>query len=130
MPNHIHLLLTVGEKGNISQFIGRLKERTAKQIIRWCEENNEDTLLEIFSSSARRYNTRSRYQFWQGRFDALVVNQSATFATKLNYIHNNPLQENWHLCDRVEDYIFSSARFYLKNEDVGVPIEMEVTRSE
>ncbi len=110
--------------------MGRLKERAAKQIIRWCEEHNEDKLLEIFLSSARKYKTRSKYQVWQERFDALAIYTSATFATKLAYIHNNPLQEKWHLCDMVENYKFSSARYYLKNQDVGVPIETGVTRCE
>jgi REP element-mobilizing transposase RayT len=130
MPHHVHLLLTMGKTGNLSQFMGRLKERTAKQIIRWCEEYGEDQLLEIFFNSAQKYKKRSQYQVWQERFDALVIYEPATFSTKLEYIHNNPLQEKWHLCDRVEDYKFSSARYYLKNENVGVPIEVEVTRGE
>jgi putative transposase len=124
MPNHIHLLLTIGGSGTISKFMGGLKERTAKQIIQWCEKYNENELLDVFLSSARRYKTNFRYQVWQRRFDALAIYQSATFMTKLDYIHNNPVQERWHLCDMVEDYRFSSARCYVKNEDVGVPLEV------
>lgn len=80
--------------------------------------------------SARKYKTRSQYQVWQEQFDALVIYQPETFTTKLDYIHNNPLQEKWRLCNRVEDYKFSSARYYFQNQDVGVPIEIEVTRCE
>ena len=31
---------------------------------------------------------------------------------KLNYIHLNPLQEQWNLVSKPEDYRWSSARFY------------------
>ena len=55
MPNHIHLLLTIGKFGNISQFMQRLKERSAKQTIHWCAEHGETKLLEIFMMSAGKY---------------------------------------------------------------------------
>ncbi len=122
MPNHFHLLLTPGDRGNISQFMKRVKEHSAKQIIEWCKEYNAQALLEIFRQSAVKYKQRTMYQVWQESFDALVVNQSGTYATKLNYIHNNPVRERWHLCEKIEDYKFSSARFYINNEDVGLPL--------
>ncbi|WP_307527875.1 hypothetical protein [Pedobacter sp. W3I1] len=31
---------------------------------------------------------------------------------KLDYIHNNPLQERWRLAENAEDYYWSSAKFY------------------
>jgi len=122
MPNHIHLLLTTGEKGNVSQLMGRLKEYSAKQVIKWCEEHNEKTLLETFHCSAKKYKQYYKYQVWQERFDGLVITATETYNNKLEYAHNNPLQERWQLCDRPEDYRFSSARHYMKGEDVGVPI--------
>jgi hypothetical protein len=30
----------------------------------------------------------------------------------LEYIHNNPVQERWNLADSMEEYKYSSARFY------------------
>lgn len=35
-----------------------------------------------------------------------------TLLQKLNYIHNNPLQEKWLLAKSAENYLFSSAQFY------------------
>jgi len=120
MPNHLHLLTTGGEQ--VSQFMGRLKQYSARQITNWCQENNKDDLLNLFSCAATKYKTRHKYQVWQSRFDNYVVTRQEDLMTKLNYIHNNPLQERWKLCDRIEDYRFSSARYYLNGEDVGVPI--------
>ncbi len=34
------------------------------------------------------------------------------FVQKLNYIHNNPVQEKWQLALCPEEYEFSSAKFY------------------
>jgi hypothetical protein len=34
------------------------------------------------------------------------------FMQKLEYIHNNPLQDKWHLVQFPEDYKYSSAKFY------------------
>ena len=122
MPNHFHLLLTMGETADVSIFMGKLKGHSAKQIIQWCQEHNEEKLLEIFSASARKYKQTYEHQVWQERFDELIITTVKTFDIKLSYIHNNPVQERWQLCSRPELYRFSSARYYVNGEDVGVPI--------
>jgi REP element-mobilizing transposase RayT len=120
MPNHLHLLVTGGER--VSQFMGRLKQYSARQIINWCQQSNKVDLLNLFSSAATKYKTSHEYHVWQSRFDNFVIAKQEDLMTKLNYIHNNPLQERWKLCDRIEDYRFSSARYYFSGEEVGVPI--------
>ena len=55
-------------------------------------------------------------------FDNVVIIREDELLIKLNYIHNNPLQERWSLCEKVEDYRFSSAKYYFAGEDVGIPI--------
>jgi hypothetical protein len=59
---------------------------------------------------------------WQKRFDNVVIMREDDLLIKLNYIHNNPLQEQWSLCEKIEDYRFSSARYYLTGEDTDIPI--------
>jgi putative transposase len=36
---------------------------------------------------------------------------------KLNYIHNNPVQNHWKLCSTPQEYKYSSALFYQIQED-------------
>jgi hypothetical protein len=36
---------------------------------------------------------------------------------KLNYIHNNPLQDKWKLAEAPEKYVYSSALFYATGRD-------------
>ena len=58
-----------------------------------------------------------KFNFWQR--DALPVNlySRQTAEQKIEYIHNNPMQERWNLCTEQEDYKFSSAKFYKKGID-------------
>jgi len=122
MPNHLHLLVTGEGQELVSKFIGKLKEYSAKEIIHWCLQNKEESLLTVFYSAAVESKQGHKYQVWQKRFDNVAITRHEAQLIKLNYIHNNPLQERWGLCERVEDYPFSSARQYIANEDVGVPI--------
>jgi putative transposase len=122
MPDHLHLLLTVGHDISISQFMGRVKEYSAKEIIYWCLNNEETGLLNVFSIAAKKSNRGHKYQVWQERFDNVVIVRQGDLLIKLNYIHNNPLQERWRLSGKIEDYRFSSANYYLTGKDVGIPI--------
>ena len=122
MPNHFHLLLTLGSIGNISQMIGPIKEYSAKQIVLLAEKNNCRDLLTVFQNSAKKYRPEQKYQVWQMRFDEFTVNNDKTFETKLNYIHNNPCNKGWQLAEKPEKYRYSSARFYYLDENCGVKI--------
>ena len=122
MPNHLHLLLTVGHEVSVSQFMGRMKEYSAKEIVNWCLRNKETGLLTVFSTAAKESKRGHKYQVWQKRFDNVVIIREDDLLIKLNYIHNNPLQERWNLCEKTEDYRFSSAKYYFTGEDVGIPI--------
>ncbi len=62
MPNHLHLLFTMGREGNVSEMIGRMKEYSAKQIIEYCEKNAENELLKLFRLSAQKYKPNHKYQ--------------------------------------------------------------------
>jgi len=122
MPNHLHLLSTAGHQVSISQFMGRLKEYSAKEIIDWCLQNKKKDLLNAFSTAATESKQGHKYQVWQKRFDQVVITRQEDLLIKLNYIHNNPLQERWGLCEKIEDYRYSSARCYITGEDAGIPI--------
>ena len=122
MPDHLHLLLTVGHEVSVSQFMGRMKEYSAKEIVNWCFNNKETSLLTVYSTAAKEAKRGHKYQVWQKLFDNAVITREDDLLIKLNYIHNNPLQERWSLCGKVEDYRFSSAKYYFTGEDVGIRI--------
>jgi hypothetical protein len=41
----------------------------------------------------------------------------------MNYLHSNLCQPRWNLVERPEDYVWSSARFYLLEELAVIPVE-------
>lgn len=47
-----------------------------------------------------------------GRFDELYIESKELFEQKMDYIHNNPLQEHWKLVNEPKLYQYSSALFY------------------
>ena len=56
------------------------------------------------------------YQFWERRpYSSTMVSRMAV-EQKLDYMHNNPLQEKWKLVNLPEEYCFSSAKYYLFND--------------
>ena len=57
------------------------------------------------------------YQFWERNALSIDLWTPDVFTQKLDYIHNNPLQDKWELSDYPEDYKYSSAGFYHTGHD-------------
>ena len=89
MPNHVHLI--VQEKGSpLSEIIKRLA-----------------------TAYALYYNKKHERcgHLFQDRFKSEPVNDEAYFITLLRYVHQNPVAGG--LCQRVEDYVWSSWGEYI-----------------
>ncbi len=109
MPNHIHLILSLQNKDKIS-FQRDFLKHTAQLILEKLKTNNDTEILsKLLSTQADR-----KYQIWERRPKWILIENELILKQKLAYIHANPLQEHWKLCKFVEDYEFSSARFYEK----------------
>ena len=52
------------------------------------------------------------YQVWERKSLSTDLFTKEVFLQKLNYIHNNPVQQKWKLAQLPEEYNFSSAKFY------------------
>ena len=61
--------------------------------------------------------TTRTYQFWKREALPIEIYSRSVVEQKLNYIHNNPLQEKWSLAKDPSEYYYSSASFYDKGED-------------
>jgi len=72
-------------------------------------QNSAEGLSNYQSTQADR-----QYQFWERRpYKATMYNRKV-LEQKLDYIHYNPVKAG--LCNYPEDYVYSSARYYLLNE--------------
>jgi REP element-mobilizing transposase RayT len=112
MPNHIHLLWEQ-LKMNGKEFPKNSFEKfTAHKFRKKIGAEYPEGLKKFqVEASDREYN------FWQRDPLAILVFSREMAAQKLDYMHYNPLQEHWKLCNLPEDYRFSSASFYEGNKD-------------
>jgi putative transposase len=107
MPNHIHLIWEMlkynGKEMPDTSFI----KFTAHQFKKELEKSNQ-SMLNGFKTDK---NDRD-YQFWQRDALAIRIFSREMLEQKLDYVHDNPMQEKWNLCQNQEDYQWSSAKFY------------------
>ena len=104
MPEHVHLLVSEPKAGTLAEAIKSLKQGISRRLIGEAEH------------------------FWQKRYYDFNVRDSKQFSEKLRYIHRNPVKRG--LCDRPEDWEWSSFRHYASGWKGAVEIESEWTARE
>jgi putative transposase len=113
MPNHVHFILYFPEQNRLSDFMRDFKKYTSVKLKQLVEETKPQMLSKFEYSLGKQ-----RYKIWMDRFDDVFIHTLELLHRKLNYIHNNPLQEHWKLTAVAEDYLYSSAGFY-NGRDTG-----------
>lgn len=107
MPNHIHLIWKILEPHKRWNVQRDFLKYTAQQIKFNLQKNDSSLLDDILVRSRDRM-----FQVWERNSLSFELDNPQTLIQKLNYIHNNPLQEKWNLASAPEEYFFSSAKFY------------------
>jgi len=113
MPSHLHLIARAESTYTLSDILRDFKKYTSKAIIRQVmtePESRRDWMLEYFSKSGDTHKRVTEHKLWQDGNHAEEINSNKFFNEKLEYIHNNPVEEL--IVERPEDYFFSSARNY------------------
>jgi len=105
MPEHVHLLLGEPGSGTLADAIHFLKLSSAKQFIS----------SELVGNG----------HFWQRRYYDRNIRSRSDFMEKLRYVHRNPVKRG--LCEKPEDWLWSSFRHYALGEVGTVEIESEWT---
>lgn len=112
MPNHVHVTLNLLNEEKEETFQRDFLKFTSQQLIKkLIQENNQAELDKYKSSQKDRI-----YHIWERRAKWIEIDNLAILEQKIEYIHNNPVQEKWKLVDLPEAYIWSSASFYLLND--------------
>ena len=125
MSNHLHL--AAAAKGNdLSDILRDFKKYTAKQIIKAIEESKTESrkewMLAVFKNTGAQNSRNSENQFWRQDNQPKEMYSSNFIKQKLDYIHNNPVEEG--IVDKAEEYIYSSARDYYCGKKIGL-LEIE-----
>ena len=107
MPNHIHLIWQLKAMNGKEMPNASLMKFTSHQFLEKIKKENPELLIDYEVQSKSR-----NHQFWQRDPLAIELYTRNVFEQKLNYIHNNPLQERWSLVQNASDYFYSSAKYY------------------
>jgi len=99
MPDHVHLLMSEPQRGTLAGALKSLKQGVSRRLIGDAEH------------------------FWQKRYYDFNIRSDEQFVEKLGYIHLNPVRRG--LCDRLEDWEWSSFMQYATGCEGRVEIECE-----
>jgi putative transposase len=111
MDTHIHLIWQVKGDHTSSSVRRDFFKFTAHQFKRSLLDSEPEKLSYFLSTQSDR-----TFQFWERNTLCIELFTDKVFDQKLDYIHFNPVTAG--ICDMPEDYLYSSASFYLngKNE--------------
>lgn len=112
MPNHIHLIWMMTEMNGKETPFASFFKWTSSRFLKMMRCNDPER-----SSRYRVKAIDRNHRFWQRDSLAIDLFSPAVIYQKLEYIHNNPLQEKWNLAKSTIEYRWSSAGFYETGED-------------
>lgn len=113
MPNHFHAIWQLHDTIDKTSFQRDLLKFTSRSILKFMLMN-ENPLLEKLKVKA----TDRQYQVWERNSLSMDIFTQHFFHQKLEYIHNNPIQDKWKLSPTPTEYKYSSALFYETGNDV------------
>ncbi len=115
MPNHMHLLLFHNEKnGVLEKIIANGKRFMSYEMIKRLKEKKDWATLKILTDELTEAEKKKgqKHKTFEESFDCKRCFTEKFIQQKLNYMHNNPIQEKWKLADTPQNYKHSSAAFY------------------
>jgi putative transposase len=121
MPNHLHVILQCPEQRAPPAWARALKSATSRLIVRHYQVAGNLRALRSLRSMVTRPHKQA-HKVWEDGYLAKEVWTPDFLAQKVEYIHNNPVQPHWLLAEAPEDYAWSSARFYLRDEPSVIPV--------
>jgi putative transposase len=108
MPEHIHLLISEPNVGNLSTLMQVLKQRVSRAMHRRRRRRMRSEQKCLWDEAPVR-----KYQpFWQRRFYDFNVWSAKKRNEKMNYMHFNPVKRG--LVRHPKDWLWSSYGFYTK----------------
>ncbi len=107
MPNHLHLVWQMIALNGKEMPYASFNKFTSHQIFQDLKLRHPE-ILPFFKVSDGERN----FRLWQRDPLAILMDTQNKLEQKVDYIHDNPLQGQWQLCENPEDYEWSSARFY------------------
>jgi putative transposase len=122
MPEHVHVLLSEPDRDTLAGAIHSLKLSVSKSA---GSIHAKEQRCPTFAKLTWGFSNNQHSRLWQARYYDRNTRDYEEFREKLRYIHRNPIKRG--LCDRPEDWTWSSFRHYATGEIGPVEIESEWT---
>jgi putative transposase len=122
MPDYVHMLVCARQTPyDVSNCLATIKQSVTRKAVAHVREHSPAFLARILD---KQPNGRRHYRFWQRGpgFDRNTWSDKALLA-EIDYIHANPLRCN--LCDRPEEWLWSSAADYLHARQGPLKIDLD-----
>ena len=116
MPNHIHFIVNFSAAvKNINLRIGTMKRFMAYEIVSRLKDLKRTDLLYQMEQGVNIADRKKGklHEVFEPSFDIKQCLNNAFTEQKLTYIHNNPCKGRWNLSSSPEEYMHSSASFYI-----------------
>ena len=107
MTNHVHLIIRAEKGTELQDILRDYKKHTSKVLKKPISENDRESRKEWLLG---QFGTQEGFRFWRGDNKPIELWSNSVIKQKLDYIHNNPVEEG--LVFRPEDYMYSSANDY------------------
>lgn len=121
MPNHIHIIACFSEEHPLYAVIRDFKKFTARQIYRQFSVDANIKVLDVLKKEGEK--VKQEYKVWEAGYDARDIFTVEFLQQKMDYIHHNPCQAQWKLVETPEDYMWSTAGFYISEKPSVIPID-------
>jgi hypothetical protein len=118
MPSHVHAIVAFSNSGKtINSIISNGKRFIAYDLINKLKEQNQNLILQELNSALNNTERKEGklHNVFEASFDWKECRTEKFIQQKLDYIHYNPCKGN-KLVERPEQYIHSSAKFYIEGE--------------
>ena len=108
------MMLYIPENESLIDFMRDFKKYTSTQIRKQLEADKDLVQLERLRANAKKYH-KQVFKLWEDRYDDFVLYEDHAIQQKFDYIHMNPVRAG--LVENPEDWLYSSARNYILNDN-------------
>jgi REP element-mobilizing transposase RayT len=115
MPNHLHAVIAFSNSAqSINTIIGNGKRFMAYEIVKRLREKNSSIIAEMQQMvNATDKKRNKQHEVFEPSFDWKECRTDKFIEQKLDYMHWNPCKAEPRLAVLPEDYMHSSAKYYL-----------------
>jgi len=113
MPSHLHMICSADDGFFLTHIIRDFKKYTLKAIMDTIQnigESRREWMMDLFAEFCVHLKRDQKFKVWQDGNQAKIIYTPDFFYEKLNYIHQNPVEDL--IVKNPGDYLFSSARNY------------------